>query len=423
MLLVGVPLSGVCLILADVDRPMLNDISGAIHMDMTGDEGVMLGDMVEHCFNPANPDTPASLMDILFERNGTFGEKVTLREKMIDKFKSKIDDQFSAVTAKLGLNLTSLAEDSRIENLRAALASNPVDQMLLPKDTLTSSSDYAALSPGSVVTSAAALSEAALNSSASCDSHYSSLVGRGVGGISAFLTELQALGTSPTLIANGLSCTQTVTCNAGDTNAACEAGNKLMLLKAALLSIGGAGPDGVASENRYRCDLFTVSGSECDVLNMPGPGVSASNAQMCVQDSSGSYTMSTTPIQCNLAQFVTYVADFSSRLEKVFARVDSETEVVKSAINVNLRQTLDNHVMGPLDNMADSMQCNFLAPLYANVVDSFCYQSMWGFHRIAVSYSALGFLQLALIPLMYTIYRVGRDKLDEPKLTQRKESI
>jgi hypothetical protein len=103
--------------------------------------------------------------------------------------------------------------------------------------------------------------------------------------------------------------------------------------------------------------------------------------------------------------------------------VDSETEVVKSAINVNLRQTLDNHVMGPLDNMADSMQCNFLAPLYANVVDSFCYQSMWGFHRIAVSYSALGFLQLALIPLMYTIYRVGRDKLDEPKLTQRKESI
>lgn len=423
MMMAGVPLSGVCLILADVDRPMLKDISGAIDMDMTGDEGIILGDMVEKCFNPADPNTPASLLDILFERNGTFGEKVTLREKMIDKFKTKIDGQFSAVTATLGLNLPSLAEDSRMENLVAALASDPVNQLLLPKDTLTSSSDYAALSSDSVVAGASALSAAALNSSASCNGHYSSLLGQGVGGISAFLTELQALGTSPTLIANGLSCTQTVTCNAGDTNAACEAGNKLMLLKAALQSTGGVGPDGVASENNYRCDLFTVSGSECDVLNMPGSGSSASDAQMCVQESAGSYTMSTTPIQCNLAQFVTYVADFSSRLEKVLERVDSETEVVKSAINVTLRQTLDNHVIGPLDNMADSMQCNFLAPLYANLVDTFCYQTMWGFHRIAIAYAALGFGLLTLIPLMYTIYRIGRDKMDKPILSQRKESI
>merc|ERR1712061_572627 len=95
------------------------------------------------------------------------------------------------------------------------------------------------------------------------------------------------------------------------------------------------------------------------------------------------------------------------------------TDQVKTDINVTLRETLDTHGMNPLDNMASSMQCNFLAPLYADVVDALCYQGMWGFRRIAASYTALGCLQVLLIPLMYTIYRVGRDKLD---LSQTKKT-
>merc|ERR1712232_970498 len=114
---------------------------------------------------------------------------------------------------------------------------------------------------------------------------------------------------------------------------------------------------------------------------------------------------------CNLAEFATYIADFSTRLDTVLARVDLVTDQVRTDINVTLRETLDTHVMDPLDSMANNMQC-FLAPLYADMVDALCYQGMWGFRRIAASYTALGFLQVLLIPLMYTIYKVGRDRLD-----------
>merc|ERR1712113_1325296 len=162
-----------------------------------------------------------------------------------------------------------------------------------------------------------------------------------------------------------------------------------------------------------------MGGSPCDVKNMPEEDYTDANS--CLEGSpGGSYSMSTTAVECNLEEFVTYIADFSQRLGKVFSRVDRETETVKDTIDVTLRDTLNTHIMDPLNNMANSMQCNFLAPLYADVIDSFCYQGMWGYRRIAASYTALGFLMVLLIPLMYTIYRVGRDKLD---LGPRPESM
>jgi hypothetical protein len=424
MLLIAVPISGVCLILTDIDREMLNGIGDAISMNMSGDEGVMLGDMVERCFNPADVTAPANLMDILFERNETTGQRVTLRDKMISQFSDQIESQFDQVTARLNSNLPSLAADSRIVALRQALQDNPIDKMFLPQSTLTSNTNFEALDPNNA-NAVSALSTAALNSSADCDDHWSALIGRGVGGISAFLTELQALGSSPTAITNGISCTQTVTCTAGATSAACEAGNRLMYYKAALQNTGAfdAVSSGTSATNNYRCDLFTIpSNSNCDVLNMPASN--PTNADMCVAGSAGSYSMTTTTNrQCDLAGLTTYISDFDSRLEKVFANVDTITDSVRTAIDTDLRNTLDTHVMNPLDAMADSMQCNFLAPLYADLVNSFCYQGMWGFRRIAVSYTTLGFLQVLLIPLMYTIYRLGRDKLDDPTLTQKTDSI
>jgi hypothetical protein len=398
---------------------MLNNIGDAIQMNMTGDEGVMLGDMVERCFNPADPTAPASLMDILFERNETTGQKVTLRDRFIEQFKAEIENKFDSVTARLNMDLPSLVQDPRIIALRAALASNPANQMFLPQATIMSNSDFSALE------NVPSLRAAALNSSASCSGFYSDLLGEGIGGISDFLTELQALGSAPfSPISNGLACTQTVDCSSSSDQAACEAGNRLMYLKAALQSDGAldAAGGGTAATSTYRCSLFTIpSDSSCDVLNMPSSN--PSDTQMCLQGSSGLFSMSTNPIQCNLNDFTTYVAQFNARLGKVLQNVDAVTDTVSTAINVTLRQTLDTHIMDPLDNMANSMQCNYIAPLYADVVDSFCYQGMWGFRRIAVSYTMLGFLQVLLIPLMYTIYRIGRDVLDNPKLTVKCETV
>merc|ERR1719183_3335935 len=111
---------------------------------MTGDMGVMMGDMVENCFNPSDASVPASLMDILFERNATTGQKVTLRDRFIDEFKAQIDTQFNSVTDRLNMNLPSLAADPRIADLRAALQNNPVDKMLQAAN-IASQTGYTAL--------------------------------------------------------------------------------------------------------------------------------------------------------------------------------------------------------------------------------------------------------------------------------------
>jgi hypothetical protein len=405
MLLIAVPVSGTCLVLADINRNMLNDIATAINLDMTGDDGIILGDMVDKCFNPPDPNVASSLLDILFERNETDGSKVTMRQKMIDEFKSKIDTVFADVENKLNTNAPSLSEDDRIQELRQALLDNPINKMYYPKsDIISSGGAFEALS------SIPALAAAAQNSSAACDSHYSSLTKQGFGGITAFLDELTNVGSNPQQITNGISCTQTVTCPSGSSNAACEAGNNFMRVKAALQSLGALDSSGTAATNRYRCDKFaTASGSGvCDVKDMPA--TITGDEDMCVTGSAGSYTMETVTQYCDLEEFTVYIQDFDTRLQKVFDLVDDETDNVKNKINVDMKGLLDNHIMNPLDDMADSMQCNFLAPLYKGVVHAFCFQGMWGFRRIAVSYTTLGFLQVFLIPLMYTIYRVGKDR-------------
>lgn len=175
-----------------------------------------------------------------------------------------------------------------------------------------------------------------------------------------------------------------------------------MSLKAELQGKGGYLP--------YQCKFFraplSAGGLTCDVKDM---------AQMtpnsieytgdCLQADG---TMSEETVSCDLANYTAYLADFDSRIDTVLRRIDATVEVLKIDINVTMRRLLDEEILQPLDEMAGSMNCNYLGTLYEGLVHSMCYQGVHGFRIIAVSYVALGFLQLVLICVMFAIHLRGR---------------
>jgi hypothetical protein len=415
MLVVAVPVSGGCLLVDGIDSQKLHDIAPAIPgLHLEGDNGIMISDMLDKCINPADPSVPANLLDILFLRNETTGEKTTMREMFIDTMKDQIESKFAVVAEQMAIDVPPLAENLAIISLRDLLRTNPADTMLIPNEAMQSTSPYNKL------VMVPSLAQVAFNSSAACGIHVANLPGvsTAINGISQLLTELEALGSSPTVLENGLSCTQTVTFNSGATEEACEAGNALMSLKAELQGKGGYLP--------YKCNLFRsppgAGSTTCDVKNMAQMAPNSIDYTGDCLQADG--TMSEETVSCDLANFTAYLADFDSRIDMALRRIDATVEVLKSDINVTMRRLLDQEILQPLDEMAGSMNCNYLGTLYDGLVQSMCYQGAHGFRIIAVSYVALGFLQLVLICVMFAIHLRGRRDISKDEAgTVRRDAI
>jgi hypothetical protein len=395
MLILAVPVSGGCLIADDINGTMLRDISPAIGMQVDGDNVTMIADMLDQCINPTDPTVPANLLDILFVRNETDGEKTTLRQMFIGDLKDRIESRFAAVSQQIAIDAPRLAEDPRVVYLRTVLSANPADKLLIPVQEMQSTAPY------SDILNQPSMVQTAFGSSAACDSFTPNLPGMNgtvVPGIAELLTELEALGSNPTAIPNSLPCIQKVTCNASNELSACIGGNALMDLKAELQGMDGHLP--------YRCNLFQApqgaASPSCDVMNMNRVADSTEYTGDCLQ-SDGSLIQQSVP--CDLADYTAYLAGFDGRINTVLQRIDHTAEEVKNDINVTMRQLLDEEILSPLDELADSMNCNYLSTLYDGLLESMCFQGMHGFRIISVSYVALGFLQVILIAVMYAIYR------------------
>jgi hypothetical protein len=414
MLVVAVPISGGCLLVDDINSQKLYDIAPVIPgLHLEGDNGIMISDMLDKCINPPDASVPANLLDILFLRNETTGEKITMREMFIDTMKDQIESKFEVVSQQMALDVPPLAENPAIISLRDLLRTNPADTMLIPSEEMQSTPPYNKL------VMVPSLAQVAFNSSAACDIHTAMLPGAStaINGISQLLVELEALGASPTVVENGLSCTQTVTCNSGATEEACEAGNALMSLKAELQGKGGYLP--------YRCNLFRTppgaASATCDVKDMAQttPSSIEYTGDCLLVDG----TMSEEIVSCDLANFTAYLADFDGRIDTVLRRIDATVEALKSDINVTMRRLLDEEILQPLDEMADSMNCNYLGTLYDGLVHSMCYQGVHGFRIIALSYVALGFVQLVLMSVMFAIHRRGSREISNDEAgTIRKDA-
>merc|ERR1719498_884483 len=131
MICVTVPVSSVCLIADDVNGQMLDDISGVLSLNISGDQGIMTKDMVDKCFNNPNKTENPYLLDIIFTRNETTNQKVTLRKSIVDDTKTKLDAQFNAITAKMGVGALDLSTDPNIVKLKTTLRNTNMGAMML----------------------------------------------------------------------------------------------------------------------------------------------------------------------------------------------------------------------------------------------------------------------------------------------------
>jgi hypothetical protein len=407
MLVTASLLSGTCLLLEDANSGVVQDIGPALGLNMTGDTGLMLGDIVDSCLNPSSDNaSQAYLADLLFVR-GFNNSKVTLRQKLNSEFKTEIDDNFAIITAKLNLNLPSLVSDPRLVALRKALKDNPADKMIIADSTaLSASSMY---NPLLDVASAATVG---FSSSAACSSHTVSAgisgfsVGQEVPGIAAFMAELQGMGDGTETAVAAPSCAKHVGCHAGAANeSACIAGNALITLKAELQGLNGHEP--------YQCDLFestTGSGGYCDPSGMVQVA-GTSPAEYTGDCVSAAGTMTPKARTCDLANFTAYLADFEDRIKIAFERLDSTTAGVQGLLNDNLRQLLYQDLLSETSSLVEEASCAFITTHYTRTLDGFCYLALHGWWRLAANAVGLAVFQLLLVLPMYVVWRVSRDNV------------
>jgi hypothetical protein len=408
MVITAVFLSGTCLILEDANGETVQDIGPALGLNVTADTGIMLGDIVSKCFNPGGNSSEAELAELLFVRGDGDADarasRVTLRQKLLSELKAEIDERFAIVTARLNLNLPSLASDPRTLALRNALRENPADKMIIPDyGRITASASFSSLLD---VASAATVG---FRSSAACDDHTvsagisGSLAGQEFYGITRFLAELQALGDGTDSPVASPACARHVGCAGVVNESACNAGNALIDLKAELQGLNGHEP--------YQCNLFEgPSGGYCDPSNMAW-AAGTSPPQYTGDCISAEGTMTVRARTCDLTSFTTYLAGFDDRVNIVFERLDSTTVRVQGLINTTLRQLLYQDLLDETSSLLDRTSCSTLATSYAQIVGAFCYQALHGWWRMAASCVGLAILQLWLVLPIYIVWRVCRDNM------------
>lgn len=95
----------------------------------------------------------------------------------------------------------------------------------------------------------------------------------------------------------------------------------------------------------------------------------------------------------------------------MFQDLDAKTGSLQSRISEDLRDLVDEQVMGPITTVANGMTCGFLADTYQGVLDGLCYGGVWGFQAMSASYVACGVLTMLLVALTFIVWRISYDNV------------
>jgi hypothetical protein len=272
--------------------------------------------------------------------------------------------------------------------------------MILPTAALVSDARFSSLhSSSNGVLKAFATTSASCVGQATASADFPSTVA--FQGLNGFDTALASIAL--TSVAVGDACAKTVTCS--PTSTECNAGRQYIEAKQTLRSKG-------LTPAKYRCDLFkdpnfpADNTKTCDTKNP---------LKDCVTKNDGTVVASATwPIDCTLAQFVTYVGDFDTRIDNVMKNVDA-AQVANLEKIKSIKTIVDTHIISLIDKVADGATCGFLGKTFRELIDGFCYQGVWGFDRIASSYVASAVFTLILIFVMYGLWRVSVDNISQWK--------
>jgi hypothetical protein len=390
--LLAVPLSSTCLVLDDVNGDMIRDIRSTLDLsiDPASDNFVILTDVVDKCLNPVDPSVAANLADIFFFRDEN-GTKITMREQLQTQLEGSIVSKFDEVEHMISEKVESdLENEPFVVSLRSTLSISG------PNVSGTIVTDQAAIQgSGEDWVASLPVGWPGYYSSVRCDDYES------VPGVATFIAMEDTVRPNQTFNfpnppCSGIGDGTTVGADCLPTESRCLANNFLLDKKL-----------NVMSESIFRCDVFeTDAGDACDMIDMRQSNNTWAND--CRRDDG---TLKRKEVTCTLEEFSDYLAGFDERIQKTMARVDVTTAATADQINGEMRNLVEAHIVSPINDIVDGIQCNWLSAYYQETVWGVCYQGVVGLNRIGAVYVALGLLLVLLIAIMYALWRRAVDNV------------
>lgn len=402
--ILAVPLASMCLIMEDISSGLLTDISGVMEVDMSGEQGAMMGKMIDQCLKNASGNP--RLLDLITV-DDVNGNPTTMYDLLVVQTQDQITSQFDQIGATVNSGGgAGIAGSAEFVTLKSMLQTVALDSLMVPSTSYAweSDPDYQGIFLNSEIAPFIA-------SSARCTSETIPMnlglpkEGEPVSGINAFLSTMTS---SYTLSSTSRSptCAADFTCKAlgvgaNDLNAtdraACEAARKLMDLKYDMRS------------RNFKCYHFMRDGVvPCDVSSMSQLGNGAWTGDC--KNADGTFTVAS--YDCDLAAFVQLVQDYGGYLDLVFTRLDGSTTAALNKIQVDLKALLDSNFLSKITTIGNGVTCGFMGDAYQNVVEGLCYGGVWGIKAVASSYTACAVLTLLLIILMYIQWRLALDNVN-----------
>jgi len=415
MTVISVPMASMCMIMDDVNGKMLDDISGALSMNLSGDSGVMMKDMIDQCFR--NPDKSANpfLLDIIFTRNATSQQKVSLRKSIVNNTKDMIDNQFNEISKSMGQpGSASMATDPKIVSLGKTLRDTKISSlMLIPTTYDFQNSPYKNMLADAATAAdpKTGLGKYLVGTSGDCADFVQGT--NTINGVTSFSKYLaKDFGTVAVPLISAPSCAQKVVCKTQPVTPAgiaqtqaCAAANDFMQLKQDL-----------RAAKTFTCRWFKdKNGNKCDIMNMVRT-VGGTYTGDCVH-SNGITTLHEEP--CTLDEFSTLVQDFDKRINVVFTRLDKSASDALTKINVQMKSLVTKDVTSRISTFADGVTCGFLGNSYQKFIESACYAGVVGFTQVSFAYVACGVLTLLLVIIMYIVWRIAVDNYNTNKDRQQ----
>jgi hypothetical protein len=396
LVILSVPLSSMCLLMIDMDRALLTDISPALGQTVNESDMNFQGylNIVENCLTTTNQSAPVNLLDQVYVENES-SQWMTIRQKIEAEVALKVDGQFDKLAATMDTTGANLATHPQMVKLQHILGNTSIDSMYLPIRTLKDDPTFQPMALDTDVAKGFATSISCTDEKVSADLDKNAPT---IQGVTKFANSLVAAGGTALPSVN---CAKTVSCGTANsaTDRACKAGNELMKLKLQLRQL-----------TTYRCDVFVdANGKRCDPLDM-----SLNAGRTCLsKDANGKTTLKRKEEKCTLAQYNKYVSDFSARIRETLQGVDVAVPKTSAKIGKDLKTAVKTFITGPILKVVAGVTCNFIGTAYQGMIDGLCLQGVVGFRMIGNSYVACAILTIITIIIAYGVWRRSHDNVHQ----------
>lgn len=388
LMAVMTPVSGVCLIMMDVNKENLLDWGPALGLADDPKSFKETVDIIDECLGETSKGAILEAIKVTSERDGET-VRISLREE-INSVQEKVNEKFDELTEKSKTQTGSMDDSKAFKDLLKFLDTDVSKLTTFDPEKIEgmkSKPEFAgfALAPK--------LSTTAFTSSAACVDFTIDKSGPlkdvkldgTIPGLKSLQTQAEAQG----LVTTGLSCDDGFV---GGDKPLRDAVNEIMQIKRDL-----------RKSNRYKCNLFMGPGNQvCDPKEFKKTG------KDCVQeDADGKLFMKTKEISCSYSQFVQYVKDFKERIDIATKEVEFQSTALVPAISTNLKRHVNDELFDDMFGLLDNnrMNCKFMGDAYWSMVDGLCHQAARGISEMSTAFVVMGGLVLGLVILMYITYR------------------